>query len=139
MILDLGIFLEYYLDDGYAAECENIIDDLDAGTLEGQLTDFHLHGTCAVFNTYVQANAPDEIQDFVYGVGASDGIELYRLSLGDTLEICDIQRNSRLDFDDAALVRAADVLDENVILSLDAHLNEYDGDVSFDSLHPANY
>ena len=65
MIVDQGIFLEYYLDDTYAVECEAIIEDLTAGDIEGYLTDFHLHGVYAIFNTYFKADAPDEIQDFV--------------------------------------------------------------------------
>lgn len=138
MIVDQGIFLEYYLDDTYATECEAIIEDLTTGDIEGYLTDFHLHGICAIFNTYFQESAPDEIQDFVYSVAAAEGLELYRLSLGDKINICELQRSSTFDFDDATLVYVADILEETTIVSLDKHLDQ-EGEIAFERLHPREY
>lgn len=138
MILDQGIFLEYYLDGEYADGCEAIIHDLDDGELDGYLTDFHRHGVCAVFNTYFGTDAPDEIQDFVFAVAASDGLTVYRLTLGDMMGVCDLQRETDLDFDDATLVRAAEVLDQDRIIAIDEHL-EHDGEFEYECLHPKEY
>ncbi|WP_254547429.1 hypothetical protein [Halomarina pelagica] len=138
MILDQGIFLEYYLDDEYADECEAILDDLDDGAVDGYLTDFHLHGVCAIFNTYFGDDAPDEIQDFVYSIAVADGLTLYRLTLGDKIAICDLQRDTELDFDDATLVHVADVLDRDTIVSLDRHLL-HEGEFEYERLHPRDY
>lgn len=138
MIVDQGIFLEYYLDADFADECEAILTELDEGTIDGHLTDFHLHGICAIFNTYFNDDAPDEIQDFVYSVAAAEGLSLYRLTLGDKIEICDLQRRTALDFDDATLVHTASVLGEETIVSLDKHL-EHDGQFDYERLHPRDY
>ncbi|WP_416838730.1 hypothetical protein [Haloferax sp. DFSO52] len=138
MIVDQGIFLEYYLDDEYADACEQILSDLEDGSIDGHLTDFHLHGICAIFNTYFTDRAPDEIQDLVYSVAAAKGLSLYRLSLGDKIEICDLQRTTDLDFDDATLVHVASVLEEETIVSLDRHL-KHDGEFDYERLHPREY
>lgn len=138
MIVDQGIFLEYYLDGEYADECETIIDDLDDGGSAGYITDFHLHGVCAVFNTYFKDDAPDEIQDFVYAIAVADGLELYRLTLGDVVAVCELQRETELDFDDATLVHVASVLDQDVVLAIDEHL-EHDGAFEYEHRHPEDY
>lgn len=138
MIVDQGIFVEYYLDDTHADKCEEVIEDLNSGSTEGFLTDFHLHGVCAIFNTYFKDDAPDEIQDFVYGVAASQGLKLYRLTLGDKLAACEIQRRTNFDFDDAILVHTSQVLDCDKIASLDKHLK--DGEqYGYTRLHPKDY
>lgn len=139
MIIDQGVFLEYYLDDAYADECERIVRDLVLGNSEGTLSDFHLHGMVAIFNTYFKADAPDEIQDLIFSITTASGLDLYRLSPMDQTRICEIQRNSVLDFDDATLVHLIDVLNTETILTLDGDLQEYAGSIDFDVLHPEQY
>lgn len=139
MIIDQGIILEYYLDDAYADDCERILHDLIEGNCEGDLSDFHLHGTIAIFNTYFKERAPDEIQDLIFSIVTASGLDLYHLSARDQVPICEIQRNSVLDFDDATLVHCIDVLDAETIITLDGDLDNYDGAIDFDVLHPADY
>lgn len=138
MILDQGVLLEYYLDDEFADACEAVLTDLSDGALDAYLTDFHLHGTYAIFDTYFGDGAADEIQDLAFSVATMDGLQVYRLTLGDAVAIADLERESDLDFDDAVLVHAARVLDDDVLLSIDDHL-DHGGEFAYERLHPRDY
>jgi predicted nucleic acid-binding protein len=139
MIIDQGIIIEYYLDDAYADECKRILEDLIDGTIDGYLSDFHLHGVVAIFNTYFKADAPDEIQDLIFSITSAAGLALHQLSFRDQIQICEIQRESVLDFDDATLVHLSDVLDAGEIITLDGDLDDYTGEIEYECLHPTDY
>lgn len=139
MIIDQGIIIEYYLDDRYADECEQILEDLINGTIEGHLSDFHLHGAIAIFNTYFKADAPDEIQDLIFSITTAEGLTLYQLSFKDQVQICEIQRESVLDFDDATLFYLSDILNAEEIITLDGDLDDYTGEIEYECIHPMDY
>lgn len=140
MIVDQNILLEYYLNDNLADECEQILDALadDTSSITGYLTSYHLNGTRAILNHYNDPlDAVNEIEKLEKRVQNADGLSLFEVNHNDAMQACNIVRTdgADVDFDDALVIHAADVLD-TTILSIDSDFRDNEKHFDYNIVGP---
>ena len=130
MLVDTNIFLEVFLDQQRGADCLNFLEKLDAGEIQGFVTDFTLHGLAVVLEREGQG---DSLPQLFSSLSAFRGLTLLSASLVEHSEIASLGLQVGLDFDDAYQAYFARRMNVPVV-SYDRH---FDG--VGDRREPADY
>lgn len=120
MLIDTNIFLELFLGQERAGECEQLLNRLSSGELEAVVTRFSIHAAEALLND------PRLILVLLRNIHNSIGLEVYETSLDDEIAVSMLMGKLGLDFDDALQYYVAEKTGAEAIISYDKH---------FDSLH----
>ena len=120
LLIDTNIFLELFLDQERADECEKFLTKVSSGEIEGVVTKSSVHAIEAILND------PVLIQGFLRNLMGSVGLEVYNTTLEDEMTASMLMESIGLDFDDSLHYYVAKKLGVEAIISFDKHFDKVD-------------
>lgn len=120
LLVDTNIFLELFLGQRKADDCERFLEKVSRGGIEAVVTKFTIHSCEAALNN------PELILTFLRNLQNSLGLNIYESSLEDEMATSMLMDKIKLDFDDALQYYAAKMLGAEAIVSYDKHFDKVD-------------
>mgnify|MGYP000509963277 CR=1 FL=1 len=120
LLIDTNIFLELFLGQKKADECEKFLEKVSEGELEAIVTKFSIHAIEAMLND------PELILVFLRNLQNSIGIDIYETSMEDEMAASMLMKEIKLDFDDSLQYYIAKKLGVKAIVSYDKHFDKTD-------------
>ncbi len=120
VLIDTNIFLELFLDQERADECEKFLMKVSSGEIEGIVTQFSVHAIEAILND------SEAIQGFLRNLMGSMGLEVYSITIEDEMAASMLMKLVGLDFDDSLQYYVARKLGVKAIVSFDKHFDRVD-------------
>ncbi|MEM2882009.1 MAG: PIN domain-containing protein [Candidatus Bathyarchaeia archaeon] len=120
LLVDANIFLELFLGQERAEECEKFLQKISAGELEAIVSKFAIHAIEAVLND------SELILAFLRNVQGSVGLNVYETSIEEEMAASILMEKIKLDFDDAIQYYLAKNLGVEAIVSYDGHFDAVD-------------
>ena len=120
LLVDTNIFLELFLGQEKAEDCERFLEKTSTGELETTITKFTEHAIEATLNN------PKLILTFLRNLKNSLGLNVYETSLEDEMAASMLMEEVKLDFDDSLQYYIAKKLGAKVIVSYDKHFDKVD-------------
>ncbi|MHA2123288.1 MAG: type II toxin-antitoxin system VapC family toxin [Promethearchaeota archaeon] len=117
MIIDTNIFLEVQLNQEKAQQASEILEAVFKNIIHAYITDFTIDSIAIIMEHYDKSSA--EIKRFLVSLLAYEGLEFYQLSIFDKIEATEHMSSLQLDFDDACMYQAMQVLKITTIASFD--------------------
>jgi predicted nucleic acid-binding protein len=119
-LIDTNIFLELFLGQEKAEECEKLLEKISRGELEAIISKFTVHAIEATLNN------PTLILAFLRNVQNSLGLSVYETSVEEEMAASMLMDKVKLDFDDAIQYYIAKKLGVEAIISYDKHFDTVD-------------
>lgn len=120
ILLDTNIFLEMFLKQDRAAQCEHLLDGISEGELEAVVTRFSVHAVEEILGKAETASI------FLRNLERSTGLVVYDTGNADIIATTIVQQKTKLDFDDALQYFVAKKLAVDYIVSFDRHFDGLD-------------
>lgn len=120
VLVDTNIFLELFLDQERADDCEKFLSKVSDGEIEGVVTHFSVHAIEAILDN------SEAIQGFLRNLQRSIGLEVYNTTLEDEMAASMLMDRIGLDFDDSLQYYVAKKLGVEAIVSFDKHFDIVD-------------
>ena len=120
LLVDTNIFLELFLGQERAEECQKFLEKISSGELEAVITGFTVHAVEAVLND------SELILLFLRNLQNSIGLNVYETSLEDEMAVSMLMGEIGLDFDDTLQYYVARKLGVEAIVSFDRHFDQVD-------------
>ncbi len=120
ILLDTNIFLEMFLKQDRAAQCERLLNRISEGELEAVVTRFSVHAVEAILGK------AETVSIFLRNLERSSGLVVYDTGNTDEIATTIVQRKTKLDFDDALQYFVAKKLAVDYIVSFDRHFDGLD-------------
>ena len=120
LLIDTNIFLELFLGQKRAEDCERFLEKTSTGELETTITRFTVHAIEAALNDSTL------ILTFLRNLQNSLGLTVYETSLEDEMAASMLMNEVKLDFDDSLQYYVAKKLGVNAIVSYDKHFDHVD-------------
>jgi len=120
LLVDTNIFLELFLGQERAEDCERFLEKTSSGELEATITRFTVHAIEATLND------SKLILTFLRNLQNSLGLNVYETSLEDEMAASMLMDEIKLDFDDSLQYYVAKKLGVNSIVSYDKHFDQVD-------------
>jgi len=120
LLVDTNIFLELFLGQEKAEECEKFLHKISSGELEAIVSKFTIHAIEAVLNE------SGLILAFLRNVQGSLGLNVYETSIEDEMAASMLMDKIKLDFDDTIQYYLAKKLGVEAIVSYDRHFDKTD-------------
>ncbi len=122
MLIDTNIFLEVQLNQERAAQATKILEAISVNKVKGFITDYTIDSVIIIMENYDKS--PDEIKRFLLSLLGYKGLEFYHLSIYDKIEATEHMKLLNLDFDDACMFQAMNVLKVDQIASFDTDFDK---------------
>lgn len=122
MLIDTNIFLEVQLNQERATQATKILKAISVNKVQGYITDYTIDSVIIIMEHYDKS--PDEIKRFLLSLLGYKGLEFYQLSIYDKIEATEHMKLKNLDFDDACMYQAMNVLKVDQIASFDADFDK---------------
>lgn len=120
LLLDANIFLELFLGQEKAGECEKFLGQISRGELEAVVSKFTIHAIEALLNNSAL------ILVFLRNIQGSLGLYVYETSVEEEMATSMLMDKLKLDFDDAVQYYLAKKLGVEAIVSYDKHFDTVD-------------
>lgn len=120
LLVDTNIFLELFLGQKKAEDCERFLEKTSVGELEATITKFTVHAIEATLND------PALILTFLRNLQNSLGLNVYETTVEDEMAASMLMDEIKLDFDDSLQYYVAKKLGVNTIVSYDKHFDQVD-------------
>ncbi|MBS7645774.1 MAG: PIN domain-containing protein [Candidatus Bathyarchaeia archaeon] len=120
LLIDTNVFLELFLGQEKAEDCERLLEKVSKGEMEATVTKFTIHATEAILND------SSLILAFIRNLQNSLGLNIYETSLEDELASSMLMNSVKLDFGDALQYYVAKKLGVEAIISYDRHFDKLD-------------
>ena len=120
VLVDTNIFLELFLDQERADDCEKFLSKVSDGEIEGVVTHFSVHAIEAILDN------SEAIQGFLRNLQRSIGLEVYNTTLEDEMAASMLMDRIGLGFDDSLQYYVAKKLGVEAIVSFDKHFDIVD-------------
>lgn len=120
LLVDTNIFLELFLGQEKADECERFLQKVSIGELEAVVSKFTIHAIEALLNNSTLILA------FLRNVEGSLGLTVYETSIEEDMAVSILMDKVKLDFDDAVQYYLAKKLGVEAIVSYDKHFDKVD-------------
>ncbi|MEM2941328.1 MAG: PIN domain-containing protein [Thermoproteota archaeon] len=120
LLVDTNIFLELFLGQEKAEECEKFLQKISNGELEAVVSKFTVHAIEAILNDSAL------ILTFLRNVQGSLGLNMYETSMEDEMAASMLMDKIKLDFDNAIQYYLAKKLGVEAIVSYDKHFDKVD-------------
>jgi len=120
LLVDTNIFLELFLGQEKAEECEKFLQKISNGELEAVISKFTIHAIEAILNN------SEPILAFLRNVQGSLGLNVYETSIEDEMAASMLMNKIKLDFDDTIQYYLAKKLGAEAIVSYDKHFDNLD-------------
>lgn len=122
MLIDTNIFLEVQLNQERAPQATKILKAVSVNEIKGYITDYTIDSVIIILEHYDRS--PDDIKRFLLSLLGYKGLEFYQLSIYDKIEATEHMKLLNLDFDDACMYQAMNVLKVVQIASFDADFDK---------------
>jgi predicted nucleic acid-binding protein len=120
LLVDTNIFLELFLGQEKAEECERFLRKISMGELEAVVSKFTIHAIEASLNNSALILA------FLRNAQGSLGLDVYETSVEEEMATSMLMDKIKLDFDDAVQYYLAKKLGVEAIVSYDKHFDTVD-------------
>lgn len=120
LLIDTNVFLELFLGQEKAEECEKFLQEISMGELEAVVSKFTIHAIEASLNNSTL------ILTFLRNVQNSLGLDVYETSIEEEMAASMLMDKIKLDFDDAMQYYLAKKLGVEAIVSYDKHFDVVD-------------
>ncbi|MEM1582570.1 MAG: PIN domain-containing protein [Candidatus Bathyarchaeia archaeon] len=120
LLVDTNIFLELFLGQEKADECERFLQKVSAGEIEAAVSKFTVHAIEALLNDSTL------ILTFLRNIESSLGLTIYDTSIEEEMAVSMLMDKVKLDFDDAIQYYLAKKLGVEAIVSYDRHFDKID-------------
>lgn len=120
LLVDTNIFLELFLGQEKAEECEKFLQKISNGELEAVVSKFTVHAIEAILNDSAL------ILTFLRNFQGSLGLNMYETSMEDEMAASMLMDKIKLDFDNAIQYYLAKKLGVEAIVSYDKHFDKVD-------------
>lgn len=120
LLVDANVFLELFLGQERADECEKFLQKVSIGELEAVVSKFTIHAIEALLNNSTLILA------FLRNVEGSLGLDVYETSVEEEMAVSMLMDKVKLDFDDAVQYYLAKKLGAEAIVSYDRHFDTVD-------------
>jgi len=120
LLIDTNVFLELFLGQEKAEECEKFLQEISMGELEAVVSKFTIHAIEASLNNSAL------ILTFLRNVQNSLGLDVYETSIEEEMAASMLMDKIKLDFDDAMQYYLAKKLGVEAIVSYDKHFDVVD-------------
>lgn len=120
LLVDTNIFLELFLGQEKAEECEKFLQKISNGELEAVVSKFTIHAIEAILRN------SELILAFLRNVQGSLGLNVYETSMEDEMAASMLMDKIKLDFDDAVQYYLAKKLGVEAVVSYDKHFDKVD-------------
>jgi predicted nucleic acid-binding protein len=121
MLIDTNIFLEVQLNQVKAQKASEILEAVSKNIIQAYITDFTIDSIVIIMEHFNKT--PAEIKLFLVSLLAYKGLDFYQLSIFDKIQATEHMNSFQLDFDDACMYQAMQVLKITTIASFD---NDFD-------------
>jgi predicted nucleic acid-binding protein len=122
MLIDTNIFLEVQLNQEKAQTAVEILEAVSKNIIKAFITDFTIDSIAIIMEHYNKS--PAEIKRFLISLLAYEGLEFYQLSIFDKIKATEHMSSLQLDFDDACMYQAMQVLKITTIASFDTDFDK---------------
>ena len=122
MLIDTNIFLEVQLNQKKAQIASEILEAVSKNIIQAYITDFTIDSIAIIMEHYDKS--PAEIKQFLVSLLAYKGLDFYQLSIFDKIKATEHMSSLQLDFDDACMYQAMQVLKITTIASFDADFDK---------------
>ncbi|MEM3404587.1 MAG: PIN domain-containing protein [Nitrososphaeria archaeon] len=119
-LIDTNIFLELFLNQKKADECEQLLNKIAKGDLEAVVTGFTIHAIETILND------SKLVLTFLRSIENSLGLSAYDTTIDEEMYVAMLINKENLDFDDGLQYYAAKKLGVEAIVSFDKHLDGLD-------------
>ena len=119
ILVDTNIFLECLLDGPHAKDCEETLEMLSKGEMQGVISRFTMHAIEAMYED-------DLLPAFLRNIDASLGLYVYDTSTREEEDAATLAKRMKCDFDDAIQYYVASKSGSDAILSYDRHFDGLD-------------
>ena len=119
-MVDANVFIELFLGQEKAEECERFLKKISLGELEAVVSKFTIHAI------EVTLNDSALILAFLRNVQGSLGLDVYETGVEDEMAASMLMDKVKLDFDDAVQYYLAKKLGVEAIVSYDRHFDNLD-------------
>lgn len=120
LLVDANVFIELFLGQGKADECERFLKKISSGELEAVVSKFTIHAI------EVTLNDSALILSFLRNVQGSLGLNVYETGVEEEMAASMLMDKVKLDFDDAVQYYLAKKLGVEAIVSYDKHFDKAD-------------
>jgi len=120
LMVDTNIFLELFLGQEKADECENLLQKISSGELEAIVSKFTLHAIEAILNN------PELTLTFLRNIQGSLGLNVYDTNIEEEMAAAMLMDKAKLDYDDALQYYIAKKFGVEAIISYDKHFDKTD-------------
>mgnify|MGYP000508603677 CR=1 FL=1 len=120
LLIDANVFIELFLGQEKAEECERFLEKVSSGELEAVVSKFTIHAIEAMLNDSTL------ILTFLRNIQGSLGLNVYETSMEDEMAASMLMDKVKLDFDDAVQYYLAKKLGVKAIVSYDKHFDKVD-------------
>ncbi|MGQ9726615.1 MAG: type II toxin-antitoxin system VapC family toxin, partial [Candidatus Bathycorpusculaceae bacterium] len=117
LLVDANVFLELFLGQEKADECERFLQKVSAGELEAVVSKFTIHAIEVTLNDSML------ILTFLRNVEGSLGLDVYETGVEEEMAASMLMDKVKLDFDDAVQYYLAKKLGVEAIVSYDRHFD----------------
>lgn len=101
-------------------ECEEFLNSVAAGDIEGTITRFSIHAIEAILQN------PEHIANFLHNVNSSLGLRIYETDTSDEIAVSLLMQEIKLDFDDTLQFYVARKIGAEGIVSFDRDFDKVD-------------
>jgi predicted nucleic acid-binding protein len=122
MLIDTNIFLEVQLNQEKAQKASEILEAISKDIIQAYITDFSIDSIVIIMEHYNKS--PTEIKRFLVSLLAYKGLDFYKLSIFDKIKATEHMSSLPLDFDDACMYQAMQVLKITTIASFDTDFDK---------------
>jgi len=120
LLIDANVFIELFLGQEKAEECERFLEKVSSGELEAIVSKFTIHAIEAILNDSTL------ILTFLRNIQGSLGLNVYETSMEDEMAASMLMDKVKLDFDDTVQYYLAKKLGVKAIVSYDKHFDKVD-------------
>lgn len=120
IVIDTNVFLELFLGQTKAKDCEVLLNEVSEGKIEAVVTHFTVHAVEAALGSSQLLIA------FLRNLESSQGLSIYYTGISEEISIAMLMERMGLNFDDALQYYVAKRLGAETIVSFDKHLDNLD-------------
>ncbi len=125
VFIDANVFLEIFLEDSRAADCKNLLTNLEKEGKEAFTTDFILYSCILIAQRNLKETR--RAKEIIIFFNSLPNLKILRPTLGDIFEATESMPKNNLDFDDSLVIACMKKYGIKNLASLDKHFDKVNG------------
>ncbi len=120
MFIDSNIFLELFLGQNKADECQNFLEKVNKGEILCTVSDFNIDNILLILSREVNTELLEKALESIISYS---GLSIYSLTVEDRMKAISHMQKHKLDFEDALTFQAVLSSGNTEIISFDKHFD----------------